>query len=465
MPELGQVIVAGAGMAGMAAALMLARSGRRVRLVERDADMLDGGVDRALLSHRAGVPQFNQPHAFLPRGYALLRERLPDVLASLRSLGAVEVDIAPGTGETAEGDEDMVFLGVRRPMIEWALRRAVRAEPNIETCRARIDGLLLEGGTPPCAVGFSADGETLEGSLIIDAMGRMSPTRRWLSRHGIEVATEASDVGIVYFSRYYRLRDGIAMPPSPSPFGPRVDLGFASAATFLGDNRTYAIVVMVPAWDSELKIVRSSTVFEAFCRAAPALAPLVDDQRAEPLTEVLPMGALHTVWNAFDRAPIRRFLAMGDSFCHTDPSFALGICNALIQGAALAEVTATHDLDDVPRAFYACVKDELRERFEFARDVSAARVERMKGLPVAISRGGCYPLYALMASLGCASLDAHVHRMAYRRHGYLDRLGRFDDDEAMQRRVEALFPQVLARMRNSPPMSRAQLLQLLSSRA
>ena len=465
MPKLGQVIVAGAGMAGMATALMLARAGRQVRLVERDADTFEGGADRALLVHRTGVPHFNQPHAFLPRGYALLRERLPDVLASLRSLGALEVDIAPGTGDAAVGDEDMVFMGVRRPMIEWALRRAVRAEPNIETCHARIDGLLLEGSMPPCASGYSVDGEPVMGSLIIDAMGRMSPTRRWLSQHGIDVATEASDVGIVYFSRYYRLRDGVAMPPSPSPFGPRVDFGFASAATFLGDNRTYSIVVMVPAWDSELKAIRRPEVFDAFCRAAPALAPLVDEQRAERLTEVLPMGALHTVWNAFDRAPIRRFIAMGDSFCHTDPSFALGISNALIQGAALADVMATQDLDDVPRAFYARVKDELRERFEFARDVSAARVERMKGLPVAISRSGCYPLYALMASLGCAPLDPHVHRMAYRRHGYLDRLGRFDDDEAMQRRVEELFPQVLARLRNSPPMSRAELLQLLGSGA
>jgi 2-polyprenyl-6-methoxyphenol hydroxylase-like FAD-dependent oxidoreductase len=460
-----QYIVAGAGMAGLTAGLMLARAGHRVLLIERDEDMLDGGAERSLLAHRTGVPHFNQPHAFLPRGYALLRDRLPDVLASLRAMGAAEVHIAPRTGEPADGDEDMVFLGVRRPMIEWALRRAVLAEPNIETHRARIEGLLLEAGPPPCASGLLADGDAVKGSLIIDAMGRMSPTRRWLSQQGVDVATEASDVEIVYFSRYYRLRDGAAMPPSPSPFGPRADLGFASAATFLGDNRTYSIVVMVPAWDSELKIVRRAEVFDAFCRATPALAPLVDDERAEPLTDVLPMGALHTVWNAFDRAPIRRFIAIGDSFCHTDPSFALGICNALIQGAALADVTVTHELDDVPRAFYACVKDELRERFELARDVSAARVQRMKGLPVAISRGGCYPLYALMASLGCAPLDAQVHRMAYRRQGFLDRLRLFDDDEAMQRRVEELFPQVLAAMRNSPPMSRAQLLHRLGSGA
>jgi hypothetical protein len=244
-----------------------------------------------------------------------------------------------------------------------------------------------------------------------------------------------------------------------------LDLGYASAATFLGDDRTYAIVVMVPTWDTELKIVRHADAFSAFCRATPALAPLVEDRFAEALTDVLPMGALHTVWHGFDEAPVRRFVALGDSFCHTDPSFALGISNALVQGAALADVAATHDDGDVPRAFYARVRDELRERFEFARDVSAARADRMKGLPVAISRNGCYPLYALMASLGCAPFDAQVHRMAYRRHGFLDRLARFDGDDAMQRRVEELFPGVVERMRAAPPLPRARLLELLSQAA
>ncbi|MEO5686869.1 MAG: FAD-binding protein [Burkholderiaceae bacterium] len=465
MPQVDRVIVAGAGMAGMAAGLMVARAGRRVLLVERDVDVPDGRADQALVARRAGVPQFNQPHAFLPRGFAILRDRLPDVLACLRGLGAIEVDIAPTAGEPDRGDEDMIFLGVRRPMIEWALRRAVRAEPGIELHFARIDGLLIEPGAPPTVHGFSAAGQALEGTLVIDAMGRMSPTRRWLAEHGVEVATEASDVGIVYYSRYYRLRDGVTMPASPSPFGPRADLGFASAATFLGDNQTYAIVVMVPAWDSELKVVRNAGVFEAFCRATPALAPLVDEQRAQALTEVLPMGALQTVWNGFDREPVRRLIAVGDSLCHTDPSFALGICNALIQGAALADLTATHDDGHVARAFHACVRDELRERFAFARDVAAARVDRMKGLPVALSRGGCYPLYALLASLGTAPLDPQVHRMAYRRHGFLDRLGRFDNDETMQSRVEALFPQVLARMRDAPRVDRGEFLQMLGARS
>ena len=118
---------------------------------------------------------------------------------------------------------------------------------------------------------------------------------------------------------------------------------------------------------------------------------MVDPERAEPITDVLPMGALRTVWHGFEQQPVQRLIALGDSFCHTDPSFALGIANALVQAAALCDVAATHAAADVAAAFYARVTEELRERFEFARDVAAARIGRMHGMPVAISPTGGYP--------------------------------------------------------------------------
>lgn len=463
MSQNNAVVVAGGGMAGLVASLMLARSGRRVRLVERDVGAGGESLDEAFHARRTGVPQYHQPHAFMPRAFALLRDRLPDVLDTLRCHGATEVDLAPATGERARGDEDLVFLGVRRALIEWALRRAVQREPNIDLIHARVTGLWFDEGSPLAVRGLLTDIDAVAGSLVVDAMGRASPTPGWLADRGIALSTEASEVGIVYYSRYFRLRDGVALPPSPSPFGPRVDHGFASAATFIGDNRSYCIVVMVPTWDSELKAVRHAAAFEAFCRATPTLAPLVDSARAEALTDVLPMGALKTVWHDYGHLPLRGLIAMGDSFCHTDPSFALGICNALVQAAALSDVATTQADADVPAAFYARVSEELRERFEFARDIAAARIERMRGLPVVISRTGCYPLYSLMASLGCASLDPQVHRMAYRRHGFLDRLAQFDDDEALQQKVESLFALVVARLREAPRVDRTQLLEMIGS--
>ena len=463
MSRNGSVLVAGGGMAGLVASLMLARGGRRVRLVERDMGVAGESADDALVVRRPGVAQYHQPHAFMPRAFTLLRDRLPDVLVTLLQHGATKISLAPSTGERVAGDEDLIFLGARRALIEWALRSAVHREPNIELCPARVTGLRFEPGERAAVCGLRTDQGALEGALVVDAMGRSSPTRRWLADHGVAVATETSDVGVVYYSRHYRLSEGALVPESPSPFGPRVDHGYASAATFIGDARTYCIVAMVPTWDSDLKTLRRNAAFEAFCAASPALAPLVDPRRAEAITDVLPMGALQTVWHAFERDPLPRLVALGDSFCHTDPTFALGISNAFIQAAALCDTSAAHDDTQVAAAYYPAVSGELRERFEFARDVSAARIDRMRGAPVSISRTGSYPLYSLMATLSCAGLDPQVHRLAYRRHGFLDRLGRFDGDEPMQQKVEDLFAQVVARMRDAPRLDRADLLARMAA--
>jgi choline dehydrogenase-like flavoprotein len=60
------VAVLGAGLAGLSAALGLARSGRRVMLLERDGPGADDGADLIFERwERPGIAQFRQPHNFL----------------------------------------------------------------------------------------------------------------------------------------------------------------------------------------------------------------------------------------------------------------------------------------------------------------------------------------------------------------------------------------------------------------
>ena len=47
------------------------------------------------------------------------------------------------------------------------------------------------------------------------------------------------ECGIVYLSRFYRLRPGCQAPPQEGPIGG--DLGYLKYAIFLGDNDTFSV--------------------------------------------------------------------------------------------------------------------------------------------------------------------------------------------------------------------------------
>src|SRR5262252_6400370 len=93
MREL-SIAVLGAGTAGLATALALARRGHGVTLLERDP-LESTAPEDAFQWPRRGVPHFLQPHAFLPRGRKEMRAHFPDVYASLLEAGAHDVDLRP----------------------------------------------------------------------------------------------------------------------------------------------------------------------------------------------------------------------------------------------------------------------------------------------------------------------------------------------------------------------------------
>src|SRR5689334_17165343 len=127
-----RIVIIGAGMAGFSAALALARARHEVTLLERDSIFKRTGWEATLQSCREGIPHFFQPHVFWPRGVLLLKRNFPDVYQALLDTGACELHLYPKIrGDLQSGDEELTYLGVRRPLIEWALLQAVLKEPNI----------------------------------------------------------------------------------------------------------------------------------------------------------------------------------------------------------------------------------------------------------------------------------------------------------------------------------------------
>lgn len=122
-------------MAGPSAALALARAGHEVTLLERDSIFQQTGWEAALQGCREGIPHIFQPHIFWPRGVLLLKRNFPDVYQVLLDAGACELHLYRKIrGDSQPDDKDLVYVGVRRPLIEWALVQAVLKEPNIRAC-------------------------------------------------------------------------------------------------------------------------------------------------------------------------------------------------------------------------------------------------------------------------------------------------------------------------------------------
>lgn len=454
-----QVVVLGAGPAGLAASLLLARAGHAVTLLERD-DLAPAGQD-PFSWERRGVPHFTQPHMLIPRACKELRQHAPDVYDALLSAGAGEIDVrARLEDDPRPGDEDLRYLAVRRPVLEAALRNAVLTQGGVEArFGTAVDGLLLEGNR---VTGVRAAGTVVEAELVIDAMGRRSPVPGWLTAGGMDrPACRTSPCGVVYYSRYYRLRPGKALPPGPFVLGPRGDLGFMGFATFPGDDGTFAALLAVPPGVPALKSLKDCEAFDAAVARIPALRTWVDPALVTPLTPVLAMAGLQNSVPDADHGAALGLLAVGDALSHTDPTLAHGIAFALVHAGELVHALREHtSLEDLARAFRTATAPALRERFELASALGAQRLEAWNGGAVDMAHhDGAYALFSLAAGGAASLIDPEVLRVFVRRMGLLDSTRVLDDDLPMQLRIEQRFAELRSRVPAPPaPPTKEELL-------
>jgi 2-polyprenyl-6-methoxyphenol hydroxylase-like FAD-dependent oxidoreductase len=459
------VAVLGAGVAGLAAALLLARDGHEVTLVERDP-LLSGPPEDAFGWPRRGIPHFVQPHAFIPRGRAELRSRLPDVYAELLAAGAWDVDLRPklpGGSPVAE-DELLQYLGVRRPLLEWALCRAVSRQEGIAVRDGeRVRGLVVEDDR---VTGVGLDRGHLPAELVVDALGRRTPTPGWLAEAGIGTETESSDCGVVYYSRYYRCRPGFSLPAGPWLLSPRGELGYFGYSSFPGDNGTFAAVFPVPPGVPEWRQLREPEAFEAAVARVPALASWADPAGVEPITGVLPMAGLRNTLRHWDPAAPVGLVPVGDAYAHLDPVLAHGLAFALVHAGELAAaLRGFADVRDATVAYAAITAPALRERYDFITALDEQRLRMWSGEPVRLAPDGDYALFSQLAGGAAASRDPELFRVFVRRIGLLDPISVLDGDPALQRRIAEEYGAFAATPRPAAGPSREEMVEAIGGLA
>lgn len=468
-----KIIVLGGGVSGLAAGLLLRRDGHDVTVLERDQAPVPQSVEEAWeVWSRGGVSQFRQTHYLTPRGRELLDDLLPDVRAALEAAGAARFDplrlmpptIADRTPRAA--DERFVTVTARRPVLEQVLARVAESEPGLELRRGvSVEALTVRAydGVPHVTGVRTQPGEELRADLVVDAMGRRSQLPRWLAAAGAQpVDEEAEDSGFLYYTRYFRSRDG-AHPEFRSPL--LTALGTFSVLTIPADNGTWSVTLYASSGDQPLKRLRDPDVWDAVLAACPLHAQWLE---GEPMTGVLAMGGIVDRHRRLvcDGEPVATGVALvGDAWACTNPSQGRGMTLGLLHVGRLRDAVRS-DLDQ-PRRFAetwdAVTETELTPWYRETVEEDRTRLGEIE----ALRHGTDYVLPPGSPAAFSAVLLAAVPRDADAFRAYLavrSCLKRQQEVRADSSLVDRLLEVADDRDRPPPPRGpdRNQLLRLLS---
>ncbi|MEU9497615.1 FAD-dependent oxidoreductase [Streptomyces sp. NPDC048196] len=208
-------VVIGAGLAGLAAARVLADSFEAVTVIERD-------TLPSASTPRAGVPQGRHVHGLLAMGAEVFEGYFPGLRAELGQAGAPVWDWGEGLcavlphGTPPPTPMGMPIQTFSRPLLEHVLRRRVRAlEPVTLRDGLTVTGLRTAGPGKVSGVHVKdSDGEdAIVADLVVDASGRSSHLPQWLAALGLPTPrTLTVDAQVGYASRTYACPDGQSRP-------------------------------------------------------------------------------------------------------------------------------------------------------------------------------------------------------------------------------------------------------------
>ena len=210
-----RIVVTGAGVGGLTAALLLARDGHDVVILERDSHPSPRARTRpsrgtAAALRRCGIrtpssaASATSSAMTCPTSSPISSRRAPPRSAGrtsrrkrwMTARPSPATRTWPSSPAAARRSSGCSAVGARTKRVE--LRDGVR-----------VTGLrTAAGSSPPRVTGVETESGPVEADLVVDAGGRHSALVRLLEGVGVTLTEEKHDAGMVYLSRFYRLREG-----------------------------------------------------------------------------------------------------------------------------------------------------------------------------------------------------------------------------------------------------------------
>jgi 2-polyprenyl-6-methoxyphenol hydroxylase-like FAD-dependent oxidoreductase len=490
-----KIIVLGASFAGLSTALMLSRAGHQVQVLERDGRPMPAGPLEAIGLVRPTVPQYQQAHSLSAAGRGVLLRHLPDVVDDLRRHGAQEFHLINSIPATALGrrqvseqqTQDLVVLGVRRSMMEWALNKAAARQPRLTVHRGVLGSQPVwdeAGGRPgsvPRAVGVRTRGRgDFSADLVVDATGRRSLLSDWARLVGVKIPRLDLDCEITAHTRFFRLRDVTTAPRLLLGYATNVALDGCSGYVFGSDRDVVAVAFGRHPRDRGLAGLHDSAAFDAALSAVPFVGAFVQPEHSVPISDVNVMAGLRSTFLrlAPDGVPLLRGLVpVGDALATTNPAYGRGLSLALRHAEILTEALAGSEQPnsaapspsgDSFDQVYARLDGATYPTWYDAYRHDCMRIDTWRatlGLPIQ-QRQHDRPWLSLPLAMAGARVDAQVYTRFFRAMQLLDVPTQFFGDlnliDRLPQLVQAPPPPLATRADVVAAMEAVQPLQVAS---